>query len=111
MSKYLFVYHGGSMPDSEEEQAKVMQAWGAWFGALGASIVDVGNPCGRNHTVASDGSASEDAEANPAKGYSLVTPQASRTHSTKPADAPFWRVGAASRSARRSKSRELRIAA
>ena len=30
MAKYLFVYHGGSMPESEEEGAKVMEAWGLW---------------------------------------------------------------------------------
>ena len=27
MAKYLFVYHGGSVPESEEEVARVMDAW------------------------------------------------------------------------------------
>ena len=32
MAKYLFVYHGGKNPESEEEVAEVLDAWGAWFG-------------------------------------------------------------------------------
>ena len=35
MAKFLFVYHGGSAPESEEEGAAVMQAWNEWLGGLG----------------------------------------------------------------------------
>jgi len=28
MAKYLLSYHGGGMPESEEEGAKIMAAWG-----------------------------------------------------------------------------------
>ena len=74
MAKYLFSYHGGSgMPQGEEEQAKLMAAWGAWFGTLGESVVDGGNPIGASMTVASDGSTSSGGGANPATGYSLVS--------------------------------------
>ena len=31
MAKYLFTYHGGGMPESEQEQAKHMAAWGEWM--------------------------------------------------------------------------------
>ena len=31
MAKYLLNYHGGGMAEGEEAQAKVMEAWGAWF--------------------------------------------------------------------------------
>ena len=72
MAKYLFLYHGGSNAESEEEQAKVMQAWGVWFSTLGGSIVDGGNPTGESSTVAADGSASAGGGANPASGYSLI---------------------------------------
>jgi hypothetical protein len=34
MTKYLFTYFGGGMPDSEEEQAKHMAAWGEWMGTV-----------------------------------------------------------------------------
>ena len=71
MAKYLLVYHGGGMAESEEAQAEVMAAWGAWFGQLGASVVDGGNPTGAATTVASSG-ASDGGGANPASGYSLI---------------------------------------
>jgi hypothetical protein len=72
MPNYLFVYHGGSMPQSPEEQAKVMQAWGAWMGAIGPNLIDGGNPVGQTRTVAADGSVSDGGGANPASGYSVI---------------------------------------
>ena len=72
MSKFLFVYHGGGMAESEEEQAKTMQAWGEWFGHLGSAVVDGGNPTGASVTVNADGSPSQGGGANPTTGYSLI---------------------------------------
>src|SRR5215467_2240722 len=71
MSKYLLVYHGGSMPESEAEQAKVMDAWSAWFGELGPALVDGGNPVAATKTIAPGGKVSEGG-SNPASGYSLI---------------------------------------
>jgi hypothetical protein len=73
MSKYVFAYHGGSMPESADDQAAVMAAWGAWFGELGDAVVDGGNPTGQSKTIASDGSITDGGGANPLSGYSLVT--------------------------------------
>ena len=72
MAKYLFVYHGGSQPETEEEQAAVMDAWGNWFASMGAAVIDGGNPVGMSSTVNSDGSVSDNGGANPASGYSLI---------------------------------------
>jgi len=72
MAKYLFVYHGGKKPVSEEEVAKVMHAWGEWFGSMGPAVVDGGNPVGQSSTVNADGSVSDDGGANPAIAYSLI---------------------------------------
>jgi hypothetical protein len=72
MAKYLFVYHGGSHPESKEAQAKVMAAWGQWFGSLGKAVIDGGNPVGPSSTVRSNGSVAKDGGANPATGYSLI---------------------------------------
>jgi len=71
MSKYLYVYHGGSMPETEEEGAKVMAAWGAWMEGLGAAIVDGGAPVGMSRTVSTAGTA-DNGGANPASGYTIV---------------------------------------
>ena len=73
MANYLLVYSGGdtSMPESEEEQASVMAAWGAWFEQLGSAVVDGGNPMsGERKTVANDGSVSNGAPE--ASGYSIL---------------------------------------
>lgn len=44
MANYALLYSGGGMPETEAEQAAVLQAWGAWYGALGSTIVDGDNP-------------------------------------------------------------------
>ena len=73
MPKYVFAYHGdGDMPDSEEEMASVMEAWGAWFGSMGDALLDGGNPTGAAKTVAADGSVSDGGGANAVTGYSLI---------------------------------------
>ena len=51
MGKYVLAFTGGSIPETEEEQKSVMDAWTAWFGTLGDSIVDMGNPFGASATV------------------------------------------------------------
>ncbi len=70
MSKYLFVYHGGGMPESEEEQARIMQAWQDWMGANGSAIVDGGAPVRASQTVSTAGIAA-DGGSNPASGYGI----------------------------------------
>ena len=72
MAKYLFVYHGGKNPESEEEVAKVMDDWGNWLGSMGAAVIDGGNPVGQSSTVNPDGSVASNGGANPASGYSLI---------------------------------------
>src|SRR3954454_14572137 len=46
MSKYVLVYQGGAMAETEEAQQAAMAAWGNWFGSLGAAVVDGGAPVG-----------------------------------------------------------------
>jgi hypothetical protein len=71
MAKYLFVYHGGDNPETAEEVASVLDAWGAWMGAMGAAVIDGGNPVGMSSTVNPDGSVSDNGGSNPATGYGL----------------------------------------
>ena len=72
MPKYVFVYHGGKMPETEEEGAQVMAQWQSWLGGMGDAVVDGGNPVGMSSTVHSDGSVTGDGGSNPVSGYSLV---------------------------------------
>jgi hypothetical protein len=71
MSKYVLVYSGGAMNESPDAQEKAMEEWMNWFGSLGASIVDAGNPFGPACTVASDGSVAQQG-ANRLSGYSII---------------------------------------
>ncbi len=71
MARYLFAYHGGAMAETEEEQARVMGQWEAWYGELGASIADGGAPAIPMQTVAADGSVV--GSENGVTGYTVVT--------------------------------------
>jgi len=71
MATFLLTFHGGSMPESPEEGAKVMQAWTEWFGELGDKLVDGGNPISNVKTIAPDGSVTDGATAAPS-GYSII---------------------------------------
>jgi hypothetical protein len=64
MGKYVYLYKGGSIPETEEEGKRVMAAWTDWFGTLGSSVVDMGNPFGPSAGV--NGSTSG------ITGYSIV---------------------------------------
>ena len=70
MSNFLLVFHGGSMPESQEEGAKVMQAWTDWFAEIGDALVDAGNPASNVREIASNGSVST-VEGGPT-GYSII---------------------------------------
>jgi len=73
MAKYLLLSHGGSMPESEEETAKVMEAWGAWYGQLGSAVADPGNPfTPAAKGVAPDGSVSDGPAGTMASGYTVL---------------------------------------
>ncbi len=51
MGKYVLVYQGGTMAETEEAQQAAMAAWGAWFESLGDAIVDPGAPFGASAAV------------------------------------------------------------
>lgn len=72
MPKYILGYHGGSMPQSPEEGAKVMAAWTSWMGSLGKALLDPGNPTGASKTIAAGGKVSDGGGPNPLTGYSLI---------------------------------------
>jgi hypothetical protein len=71
MGKYVLVFKGGSVPQDEEEQKRVMDAWGAWFGSIGDGMVDTGNPFGASSAIAGDGSVNSPAESA-LTGYTIV---------------------------------------
>jgi hypothetical protein len=70
MANFLLTFHGGGMPETKEEQDRVMAAWTAWFGALGDALVDGGNPISQARAISPDGSVMEATSAP--SGYSII---------------------------------------
>ena len=93
MAKYLFVYHGGKPPSDPTEIKAQMDAWGAWFGSLGAAVIDGGNPVGKSSTVTSAGALVVGGGANPASGYSLIEASSLADAHKKAAGCPLLKAG------------------
>jgi hypothetical protein len=72
MAKFVLVYKGGKMGETPEEQQKQMEAWGNWFGALGAAVVDGGAPFGPSSSISTDGSV-KDGGRSGLSGYSIIS--------------------------------------
>jgi hypothetical protein len=83
MAKFLYLYSGGQMAETPEAQQEAMQVWTAWFGGLGESVVDVGDPFGASSTVTTGG-ATEGATSK-LGGYSIINAE-SLTEAAKKAD-------------------------
>ena len=72
MAKFIMVYHGGRHPETEAEQARVMDAWSSWLASAGDALVDGGHPVGLSTTVLPGGRVENNGGANPISGYSMV---------------------------------------
>src|SRR5262245_53398841 len=73
MANFVLLYSGGGMPETEAEQAVVLQAWTAWFEGLGSAVVDPGNPVSpMAKSIASDGTVSDGPIGTPATGYTII---------------------------------------
>lgn len=94
MSSYVLAYTGGSTPESEQEQAEVMAAWGAWLGSLGDTLVDAGNPFGPSAGIAADGAVSQGA-ASGLTGYSILTADSLDTATAQAKGCPVLAAGGA----------------
>ena len=73
MTKFVLLYSGGSMPETEAETAEVMKAWEAWYASLGSAVVDPGNPIGPvAKSIASDGTVSDGSPGATPTGYTIL---------------------------------------
>jgi len=72
MPNFLYVYHGGRMPESKEEGARSMQAWTTWLDGLGEAVVDGGHPVGKSKTMHPGGRVTNDGGLSATSGYSMI---------------------------------------
>ena len=42
MAKFVYIYTGGGLPDSEEEGKRVLKQWEDFLGGFGDQLVDSG---------------------------------------------------------------------
>jgi hypothetical protein len=74
MADFVLLYTGGGMPKSEAEQAKVMEAWNAWYATIGDSAKDGGNPFGpAAKTVSGDGSVKDGSLGPQHTGFTIAS--------------------------------------
>lgn len=72
MTDFVMIYHGGDMPETPEEQERVMGEWTAWFETLGSAIKDPGNPLKpAAKRIAADGSVSD--VMSDETGYTVIS--------------------------------------
>lgn len=94
MADFVLLYRGGGSPQSDEERAAVMDAWTAWFGALGGAVKDGGNPFTETAKhVRSDGSVGEVAASGLASGYSILQAGSLDEATTLAKDCPILQGG------------------
>ena len=94
MTEFVLVYTGGTYPETEEEGAKVMEAWGAWMGGLGDSLVSGGNPFSpQAKNINSSGNVSDGAVGTPATGYSIVQADSLDAAVKLAKGCPHWQHG------------------
>jgi len=91
MAKLLYLYTGGEMAETPEDQEASMQEWTNWFGTLGNSVVDIGNPFGAGTTV-SNGSAGNGG-ASKLSGYSIINAESLADAADKANKCPVLQSG------------------
>lgn len=73
MAKYLLLFIGGGMPETEADTSKVMQAWNAWYESLGSAVVDPGNPfTPAAKTISNRGAVTDGVTGPMATGYTIL---------------------------------------
>lgn len=71
MPQFIYAYHGGKKPETEEQGAQEMALWEKWFADLGEAVVNPGNPVGMSKTVSASG-VEDHGGANPLSGFTVV---------------------------------------
>ena len=93
MTNFVLLYTGGTIPESEEEQAAVMAAWGTWYERMGAAIVDGGNPFGASKNVSDKGVSDGPFSSPPITGYTIISADSLDMAVEKVQDHPHLKFG------------------
>jgi S1-C subfamily serine protease len=91
MAKFLYLYNGGQIAETPEAQEESMQVWTSWFGSLGDSVVDIGNPFSTSSTVTAGGAS--DGGTSKLSGYTIVTAESLAEAAQKADGCPVLQSG------------------
>ncbi len=91
MGQYVVIYKGGAMGETPAAQEASMNAWMAWFGSLGDSVVQMGSPFGESVAVAGDATTSPTTSG--LTGYSIVQAEDLAAASKLVAECPNFAEG------------------
>lgn len=72
MTNYVLLYVGGTVPETKEDMAAVMEVWQGWIVEMGDSIIG-GDPFGHAMRVDADGMHTSAGIETPLAGYSVIT--------------------------------------
>ena len=74
MAKFVVIYSGGmGMAAEPDEQQRIMDEWGAWYGKMGPAIKDGGNPFGASKSFSGACASAADGPGTvPATGYTII---------------------------------------
>ena len=72
MKNFLLLYSGGGSAPTEKEQMGILAEWNTWFGSLGTSLVDGGNPFIVAKSISLDGKVHDGPVGSMASGYSVI---------------------------------------
>jgi hypothetical protein len=70
MKKFVVLYSGGKTPTNQKEAEASMKIWMDWFGKLGGSVIDNGNPFGESETISASG-VKNGPDGNVSNGYGI----------------------------------------
>lgn len=71
MPDFIFAYHGGAKPESEEEGKAMMMRWMKWVEDMGDAMINPGTPVGMSKTVSASG-VEDHGGPDPLMGFSVV---------------------------------------
>src|SRR5260221_13522247 len=94
MANYLLLYSGGGMAPTEDAQKAIMAEWGAWFGSLGANLVDGGSPFQGAKGISTSGAVSDGPVGSMASGYSVIKADSFEAATPIPQRCPVLKSGA-----------------
>ena len=88
MGKFVLLFKGGAMAETPEAQEASMARWMEWFGVIGGSIIEMGNPFSASTAVGASATSNM-------TGYTVVSADSLDAAAALAGDCPILADGGA----------------